>query len=156
MGNSYQRDFPPASSGQSPDDMVAKRPSLNNDCLDLIFKNVIVGVISEVFPNYYPGKKYVELKPVREIMMGLPEQIKIDHGGFAAMTWSLCDHHPGFARMTSSRSEDHGFAMTCGRSPHHPRFARMTWSLCDHHGGFATMTSELRSDPKIIVNLWAR
>jgi hypothetical protein len=37
----------------------------------------------------------------------------LDHGGKAAMTWSLCDHHPGGARMTSSRSEDHsGFATT--------------------------------------------
>jgi hypothetical protein len=33
-----------------------------------------------------------------------------DHG--FAMTWSLCDHHPGEARMTSSRSEDHGKAVT--------------------------------------------
>jgi hypothetical protein len=43
---------------------------------------------------------------------------KLDHGGKAAMTWSLCDHH--------------GETMTCGLRP--------------HHGGFAAMTSELRSD----------
>jgi hypothetical protein len=39
-----------------------------------------------------------------------------DHG--FAMTWSLCDHHPGEARMT------------CGLRPHHGE--AMTWSQSDH------------------------
>jgi hypothetical protein len=49
------------------------------------------------------------------------------------MTWSRSDHHPGFARMTSSRSEDHGKAMT--------------WSRSDHH-----LFSSVKKDCPIIIN----
>jgi hypothetical protein len=31
------------------------------------------------------------------------------------MTWSLCDHHPGGARMTCGRSPHHDFTITCGQ-----------------------------------------
>jgi hypothetical protein len=80
----------------------------------------------EMLYSYYPSNEY--------------EISTVDHGGFAAMTWSLCDHHPGGARMTCGQSPHHGgFAamtserssdQTCGRSPHHGE--TMTWSLCDH------------------------
>jgi hypothetical protein len=39
---------------------------------------------------------------------------------------------------------DHGEAMTCGRSPHHPRKARMTWSQSDHHDVWAEPTSKIK------------
>jgi hypothetical protein len=45
--------------------------------------------------------------------------VSLDHG--KAMTWSLYDHHPDFARMTSEQSSDHGKAMTCSQSDHHQK-----------------------------------
>jgi hypothetical protein len=82
----------------------------------------------------------------------IQHHLQLDHGGKAAMTWSLCDH------LTCGRSPHHGKAMTCGLCPHHPGSARMTseqssdhgetmtWSLCDHYPGRARMTSEQSSD----------